>query len=75
MPILGSIIFFIISNFGFWVVYGGGFISTYIMAIPFFKTTLVSDFVYTTGLFLSYEIIKYVVKAIKRDSLVVSWLV
>lgn len=75
MPILGSIIFFIISNFGFWVVYGGGFISTYIMAIPFFKTTLVSDFVYTTGLFLGYEIIKYVVKAIKRDSLVVSWLV
>lgn len=75
MPIVGSILFFIISNFGFWVVYGGGFISTYIMAIPFFKTTLVSDFVYTSGLFLSYEIIKYVVKAIRSDNPLVSWLV
>jgi hypothetical protein len=75
MPIVGSILFFIVSNFGFWVVFKGSLINTYIMAIPFFKATLVSDFLYTSGLFLAYEIIKYVVKAVKRNNTVVSWLV
>jgi len=74
-PLIASVIFFTISNYGFWAVYGGNLISTYIAAIPFFKTTVLSDLLYTCGLFAGYEIIKYVVKVVKHDSVVVSWLV
>lgn len=75
LPIIGSIIFFVVSNFGFWVVFGGKLITTYIVAIPFFRTTLVSDFIYTTGLFLGYEIIKYVIKMATNNRPVLAWIV
>ena len=46
------IIFFIITNFGVWVSgsYGytlQGFISCYILAIPFFTNTLISTFIFS----------------------------
>ena len=48
----GAIIFFIITNFGVWVSgsYGytlQGFISCYILAIPFFTNTLISTFIFS----------------------------
>lgn len=56
-----SVLFFLISNFGFWL-FGGfyprtlpGLISCYIAAFPFFKNTLLSALFYTVVLFGSYE--------------------
>jgi len=49
--ILSSIIFFIVSNFGVWVMGGytydlNGFVACYIMAVPFFKNTLLSTMMF-----------------------------
>lgn len=55
-----AVIFFIVSNFGVWVVSGmyahtwQGLIDCYVMAIPFFKTSLLADFVYSAALFGAY---------------------
>ena len=52
-----SIIFFIVSNFIVWIMPGGypptfaGFIQCYVMAIPFFGSTLVSTTLYSAILF------------------------
>ena len=49
--VLCSVIFFIISNFGVWIIgypkTFEGFISCYIMALPFFKNTLIGTVVYS----------------------------
>ena len=50
---LGSLIFYLISNFGVWLVSGmyeknlSGLISCYILAIPFFKNTLISTIIFS----------------------------
>lgn len=63
--VLGSILFFIISNFGVWITSGGfypmnlaGLTECYIAAIPFFQNTLVGDLVYTSVLFGAFELAK-----------------
>ena len=58
-----SVIFFAVSNLGSYVsgMYGftvNGFITTYVMAIPFFKNTLLSDLVGNTILFGSYFLLQ-----------------
>lgn len=62
----GSVLFFIVTNFGVWV--SGyyphtvdGFIACYVAAIPFFRNTLAGDFFYVTVLFGSYELVRYFV--------------
>jgi len=65
---ISSILFFIISNFGFWLFSGFypktllGLISCYIAAIPFFKNTLLSALFYTVVLFGSYELLDNQIK-------------
>lgn len=60
-----SSVFFIVSNFGTWISSGmysfdiAGIIQCYVMALPFFKATLVSDLVFTTLFLASYEIVKF----------------
>ncbi len=61
--ILGSILFFLLTNFAVWV-FGtmythnlAGLMQSYYMAIPFFKNSLLSDLFYTTILVGSYEYI------------------
>ena len=55
----GSLIFFIISNFGVWLVTGlyekniNGLITCYILAIPFFKNTLISTIVFSYAAFFA----------------------
>ena len=55
--LLGSIIFFILSNFGVWILSEmyeknlNGLIQCYLMAIPFFKNTLFSSVIFT---YISY---------------------
>lgn len=60
--LLGSILFFLLTNFGVWALgyYGysiSGLGQTYIMAIPFFKGTILGDLFYNTIFFGSYAMI------------------
>src|ERR1035438_10223130 len=56
--LIGSVQFFLLSNFGTWLAPGfayshtpGGLIACYIAAIPFFRNTLLSDLLFTAVLF------------------------
>ncbi|OQW50749.1 MAG: hypothetical protein A4S09_11380 [Proteobacteria bacterium SG_bin7] len=57
--VLGSVLFFSISNFGVWYFSNlyekdfSGLISCYINAIPFFGNTLAGDLTYSTVIFLA----------------------
>lgn len=55
ITLLGSIQFFVITNFAYWLVYYPttveGFVSCYVAAIPFFQNTLLGDAVFATALF------------------------
>ncbi len=61
--LIGSVSFFIITNFGVWAVGElyprtiAGFWECYVAAIPFFRGTLLGDLVYTTVFFGSYHLI------------------
>ena len=61
--ILSSVLFFIITNFGVWLVGSlyqkniTGLIQSYVMAIPFFRYSLIGDFFYTGIFFGSYQAI------------------
>ena len=61
-PILGSISFFVISNFGVWL--GpwyehnlAGLIKCYILALPFFQNTLLSDLFFAISIFVLAKIV------------------
>jgi hypothetical protein len=61
--VLGSgIIFYVVSNFGVWAsgtLYPTtlqGLVECYVAAIPFFKTSLLADFVYASVLFGAYAL-------------------
>jgi hypothetical protein len=63
--IVASIAFFLISNFGAWLdpLLGyeqtlSGLMRSYVMGLPFFQTTLVSDVVFGVGFYASYQFIK-----------------
>jgi len=62
--IFSAVLFFVISNFGAWLVMGeyppnlAGFLTCYVRAIPFFRNTLVSNVAYTFALFGLYELAK-----------------
>lgn len=63
-----SALFFIISNFGVWLVAGGiapytlnaeGLVNTYVLGIPFFGNTITGDLIYSGLLFGSYSVIQH----------------
>lgn len=62
--LLTSILFFMISNFGVWVVGGfyapttEGLLECYVSAIPFFSNQIAGDLFFTVALFGSYELLK-----------------
>lgn len=61
--LIASIAFFVLSNLGvFFEGYYGytfsGFINTYVMAIPFFKNSLLADFIGSSVIFAAYYTIK-----------------
>ena len=67
--IAGSILFFIITNFGVWIsgslypITMEGLIECYAAALPFFRNALIGDIVYVTVLFGAYELLlKYLHK-------------
>tara|TARA_B100001996_G_scaffold362647_1_gene330322 strand:+ start:1090 stop:1614 length:525 start_codon:yes stop_codon:yes gene_type:complete len=63
--LVSSILFFIITNFGAWLVHGiyekniYGLLNSYFMAIPFFHNTLISTLLY---LFIFKTLFNFVVK-------------
>src|SRR5690606_12860396 len=64
MSVAGAVLFFIVSNFGTWA--GGmlypmtvdGLISCYIMALPYFKGSLMGNLFYSGVLFGLYYLIE-----------------
>lgn len=68
LPVLGatlagSVIFFILTNFGVWVSFAvtyphtvAGLAQCYGAAIPFFRNSLTGDLVYVTALFGAYQL-------------------
>ena len=67
--IFGSLIFFLVSNFGVWLLGNlyeknlKGLLDCYVMAIPFFRNTLLSTIVYCYGFYFStYSLLNYLKK-------------
>jgi len=61
--LLGSIIFFIVTNFGVWLtgIYGysySGLLSCYILAIPFFSYNLLSTIIFSSIIEITLKIFK-----------------
>jgi|SRR5699024_9177702 len=63
-----SALFFLLSNFGVWLIAGGippytsdgaGLVNTYLLGIPFFGNTLVGDLFYSGVLFGAYSLIRH----------------
>lgn len=69
-----SIIFFVITNFGVWLVGGlypptvNGLSEAYIMALPFFRNTVLGDLFYTCLLFGGYELVTKIVRKPAREA-------
>ena len=65
--VVSALLFFIITNFGAWLsdLYPHNFkglLDCYILAIPFFRSTLVSSVLYSVVLFGSYELAAFGVR-------------
>lgn len=60
--LLGSLTFFIISNFGVWIIgYPktiSGLVECYYMALPFFRYSLLGDFTYGISMIYGYRFIE-----------------
>jgi len=62
--LLGAVLFFVITNFAVWAFTPwypkttSGLIQCYLMALPFFKNTILGNLFYTTCLFGIYEMAK-----------------
>ena len=69
--IASSVLFFIISNFGFWLLSGdylinlNGLMSCYIAGIPFFRSTLISTTIYAFIFKLALDQLKFYSPLIK----------
>ena len=64
---IGSILFFIITNFGVWATSSMytknifGLLNSYYMGLPFFRNTILGDLFYTTVFFLGYRIFALII--------------
>ncbi len=65
--IMGSFLFFIITNFGVWATSSmyeksvGGLLRCYYMGLPFFRNTLLGDLFYVTIFFVGYRIVRLLI--------------
>lgn len=73
--VASSLLFFLITNFGFWLTESlypktiEGQITAYVMALPFFRNTLLGDLLYTGLFFGGYEL---ALRFIKRKAVVLN---
>jgi hypothetical protein len=65
ITLASSIIFYLVTNFAVWAIPGSmypktltGLMESYIMALPFFRNSLVGDFSYSALFFGSYALMK-----------------
>ena len=70
----GSLLFFLMTNFGVWFMGGyeksiSGLTTCYIMAIPFFQNTLMSAVIYGALMFGGFEALKYLFQRRIPDSI------
>ena len=70
----GSVIFYVVTNFGVWVSSQvsyphtlAGMLQCYNAAIPFFRNTIVGDLLYVGAMFGMYELAKRLVPALKAQ--------
>ena len=66
----GSLVFFILSNLGVWLggLYGvtaAGLVKTFVMAVPFYKGTLIGDVVFSAILFGGYALMQRPVRRVE----------
>lgn len=60
--LLSSVIFYVVTNFGVWLTSGMyemtflGLVKCYVLAIPFFRNTILGDLFYTVMMFGGYEL-------------------
>lgn len=68
--VLGAVLFFLITNFAVWAFSPWypknitGFVQCYVMALPFFRNTLLGDLFYVSLFFGAFEGVKILVKKI-----------
>lgn len=66
--VLGGLMFFLLTNFAVWAFtpwYSktfSGIIQCYIMALPFFRNTLLSSLFYTAVFFTAYELVEFAIR-------------
>ena len=71
----GSLLFFLITNFGVWFISGfyeqslAGLLTCYVMALPFFQNTLAGSVFYSAVMFGGYEGLKYYLPDMVIDSI------
>ena len=71
----GSLLFFLVTNFGVWIISGfyekslSGLLTCYSMALPFFHNTLVGSVVYSAIMFGGYEGLKFYLSDSVPDSI------
>ena len=71
---LSSILFFVVTNFGVWIMGWyprtmEGLITCYILAIPFFRTSLLANLIYVSVLFGAYEFFLRKTKVVVKQAL------
>jgi uncharacterized membrane protein len=68
----GSVLFFVVTNFGVWALGGlyprtaAGLVAAYVAAIPFFRNTLLGDAAYALLLFGGYALLERTLAAHRR---------
>ncbi|MFA5259807.1 MAG: DUF6580 family putative transport protein [Candidatus Omnitrophota bacterium] len=74
--VLAAVIYFLITNFGAWLVMypktAEGFVSCYVAAIPFFRSSLLSTVVYTALFCGLYEAVASTVKNTRFAAILLS---
>ncbi|MEI8134529.1 MAG: DUF6580 family putative transport protein [bacterium] len=70
----GSFTFFLVTNFAWWPFYTtlyphtlGGLIQSYVMGIPFYKNSIISDLLFSAILFGGFEMAKVYLPQSKRN--------
>lgn len=78
--LLGSLVFFFLTNFGVWIqgdmyqLTTAGFIRCYVMAVPFLKWTLAGDLIYSVGFFGLYAFAEKRQYIAQFDNKLIAWL-
>lgn len=72
VTLASSVIFYLVTNFAVWVIPGSmypktlaGLIDSYIMAIPFFRNSLIGDLFYSGVFFGGYECVSLLKKGLR----------